>query len=184
MRHWFQYYDPTAPLPRFSTILQSWDTANKSGELNDFSVCTTWGAHDSRYFLLDVYRQRLDYPTLRRKILDQLDKFKPLTVLIEDRASGTQLIQDLKGEVGHLVKPYNPPPQTDKIMRLHSQTAHFEGGRVLLPSFAPWLAEYISELTSFPGIKHDDQVDSTTQALDYLSENKGLEVWKKLGRGY
>jgi phage terminase large subunit-like protein len=53
-------------------------------------------------------------------------------------------------------------------MRLHAQTAAFENGRVMLPSRAPWLSEYINELTSFPGARHDDQVDSTTQALDHL----------------
>jgi predicted phage terminase large subunit-like protein len=69
-------------------------------------------------------------------------------------------------------------------MRLHSQTAHFEGGKVLLPSSAPWLDEYVRELTSFPGAKNDDQVDSTSQALDYMSQGSGgMEVWKKLGRG-
>jgi len=184
LRDWLQYYDPAAPLHRFSTVLQSWDTANKSGELNDYSVCTTWGVHDARYYLLDVYRQKLDYPTLRRKVLEQLAKCKPQIILIEDRASGTQLIQDLMYESGQRIKPYDPPPQTDKIMRLHSQTAHFEGGKVLLPSSAPWLDEYVRELTSFPGAKHDDQVDSTTQALDYMSQDSGgMEVWKKLGRG-
>lgn len=184
LRDWLQYYDPAAPLPRFSTVLQSWDTANKSGELNDYSVCTTWGFHDARYYLLDVYRQKLDYPTLRRKVLEQLARYKPQIILIEDRASGTQLIQDLKYESGQRIRPYDPPPQTDKIMRLHSQTAHFEAGKVLLPSAAPWLDEYVRELTSFPGAKHDDQVDSTTQALDYMSQDgSGMEVWKKLGRG-
>jgi predicted phage terminase large subunit-like protein len=180
-RDWFQYYDPAAPLPTFSTVVQSWDTANKSGELNDYSVCTTWGAYNGWYYLLDVYRQKLDYPTLRRKVIEQFTKHKPHVVLIEDRASGTQLIQDLKYELVSRIRPYGPPPQTDKIMRLHAQTAHFEAGKVLLPSTAPWLDEYVRELTSFPGAKHDDQVDSTTQALDYMSQGSGgMEVWKKL----
>ena len=87
------------------------------------------------------------------------------SVVIEDRASGTQLIQDLRSElIG--VRPYDPPPGTDKIMRLHTQTSAFENGFVLLPTQAPWLADYIAELTSFPGSRYDGQVDSTTQALD------------------
>jgi predicted phage terminase large subunit-like protein len=69
------------------------------------------------------------------------------------------------------VTPYSPPPGTDKIMRLYAQTAMFENGRVLIPRRAPWLADYINELTSFPGSKHDDQVDATTQALHHMREN-------------
>ncbi len=179
---WLTYYDPAAPLPRFTTTLQSWDTANKSGELNDFSVCTTWGVYDRRYYLLDVFRERLDYPTLKRKVIELSNKHQPRTVLIEDKASGTQLIQDLRSDGHHRVKPYPPPPQTDKIMRLHAQTATFESGRVLLPSTAPWLAEYVRELTTFPGTKFDDQVDSTTQALDHMSQRSAGEMWAELGR--
>jgi predicted phage terminase large subunit-like protein len=103
------------------------------------------------------------------------------SIVIEDKASGTQLIQELKqGAVLYGIKPYEPPPGSDKILRLHTQTALFESGSVLLPVSAPWLDEYLRELTSFPGSKYDDQVDSTTQALDYLKKNGSLEVWQKL----
>ncbi len=61
-------------------------------------------------------------------------------------------------------------------MRLHAQTAVFENGRVLLPRRASWLTEYVNELTSFPGSRHDDQVDSTTQALDHLQANNNRVV--------
>jgi len=70
-----------------------------------------------------------------------------------------------------------------QIMRLFAQSHHFESGKVLLPSFALWLREFIRELTSFPGSKHDDQVDSTTQALPYMAPNTSSEIWAKLGRG-
>jgi predicted phage terminase large subunit-like protein len=179
---WLKYYDPAAPLPRFSMTLQSWDTANKSGELNDYSVCTTWGSYNGHYYLLDVVRQRLNYPDLKRKVTDQIRKYDPRVVLIEDKASGTQLIQDLKADGQYRVKPYPPPPQTDKIMRLHAQTAKFESGLVHLPSSAPWLPEYVRELTTFPGSKFDDQVDSTTQALDHMNQGPDLEMWARLGR--
>jgi predicted phage terminase large subunit-like protein len=156
--------------------VQSWDTANKSTELSDYSVCTTWGVHDRRYYLLDVFRQRLNYPDLKRKVQELSRRDRPNKILIEDRASGTQLIQDLKAEGVHAVTAYQPPAGTDKIMRLHAQTAQFENGRVLLPSRAPWLADYVNELTSFPGSRYDDQVDSTTQALDHLRLKKSMYV--------
>jgi len=69
-------------------------------------------------------------------------------------------------------------------MRLHAQSAEFESGRVILPNAAPWLNEYRRELTTFPGSKFDDQVDSTAQALDYMKKHRSLEIWAKLGRGY
>jgi predicted phage terminase large subunit-like protein len=171
-REWLHYYDPQAPLPKFTMVLQSWDTANKSGELNDFSVCTTWGVYDRRFYLLDVLRKRLNYPELKRMVLEQRKKYFPRETLIEDKASGTQLIQDLKSIGCYGVRAYPPPPGTDKIMRLHAQTARFEAGHVLLPSSASWLAEYVRELTAFPGTKFDDQVDSTTQALDHLARRR------------
>jgi predicted phage terminase large subunit-like protein len=100
--------------------------------------------------------------------------------LIEDKASGTQLIQDLQFEGLYGICAYEAPTGTDKILRLYAQTAEFESGRVLLPRSAPWLDVYKSELTTFPGSKYDDQVDSTTQALDYLKTYRSLLVWLKL----
>jgi predicted phage terminase large subunit-like protein len=88
-------------------------------------------------------------------------------VLIEDKASGTQLIQELISEGMYTITRCELPV-CDKIMRLHGQTAAFENGTVLLPKEAPWLADYVRELTTFPGNKHDDQVDSTTQALAWM----------------
>jgi predicted phage terminase large subunit-like protein len=107
-------------------------------------------------------------PDLKRKVQELAKLDRPHKILIEDRASGTQLIQELKAEGLYAVTAYQPPSGTDKIMRLYAQTATFENGRVLLPSRASWLSDYINELTSFPGARHDDQVDSTTQALDHL----------------
>lgn len=173
---WLVYYDVDGPLPDFIYILQSWDTANKSGELNDFSVCTTWGYYDGHYYLLHVYRARLNYPSLKRKVVELAEEHDPRIVVIEDKASGTQLIQDLQSEGHYRVKPYPPPPGTDKIMRLYSQTAKFENGLVLLPSSAPWLREYVHELTAFPGAKFDDQVDSTAQALDHMTVGRILTI--------
>jgi predicted phage terminase large subunit-like protein len=167
---WLRYYEPGTEPSAFGHVLQSWDTANKSGELNDFSVCTTWGVHQKKhYYLLDVFRRRLDFPGLKKAVREQDRLYRPRTILIEDRASGTQLIQDLKTEGLYRIKPYLPPSSSDKVMRLHAQTAVFESGRVLLPKNATWLPEYLKELAAFPGSKHDDQVDSTTQALEHIT---------------
>jgi predicted phage terminase large subunit-like protein len=181
---WLRFYDPGDLPDRFDEVVQSWDTANKATELSDYSVCTTWGVANERYYLLDLYRERLNYPDLRRKAPELAQLHRADTILIEDKASGTQLIQDLKDDRLFAVTPYSPPPGTDKIMRLYAQTALFENGRVLMPRRASWLVDYLNELTSFPGSKHDDQVDSTTQALHYMREHSSsLAIWRRLGRG-
>jgi predicted phage terminase large subunit-like protein len=178
---WLRFYEPGEEPGTFSQIVQSWDTANKSTELADYSVCTTWGVTYRKYYLLDVFRKKLNYPDLRRAILEQAKRHDAKNIVIEDKASGTQLIQDLNSEFVYGINAYKAPPGADKTMRLHAQTAMFENGFVLLPRNAPWLADYMKELTSFPGTRHDDQVDSTTQFLDYIRQNDDLEIWCKLG---
>jgi predicted phage terminase large subunit-like protein len=175
---WLRYYAPNELPKIFSMIVQSWDTANKTTELSDYSVCTTWGLSNGKFYLLDVFRKRLNYPDLKRAVLEQKRKFGTTHVIIEDKASGTQLIQDLKADGILNVKGIEHLPGTDKTMRLHSKTVCFENGQVLLPKDAPWLVEYVKEITGFPGTKYDDQVDSTTQALDYLQGPARLiETW-------
>lgn len=170
-REWLHYYEPyQLQQARWPSILQSWDTASKSSEMNDYSVCTTWQIIDGCFYLMDVFRQRLEFPGLKRAVLELREKFEPLKVMIEDRSSGTALIQALNSEYVYGIKAYTPPPGCDKYMRFAAQAIHFEGGRVLLPKEAPWLNDYIREITSFPGSKHDDQVDSTAQALAVLTE--------------
>ena len=177
---WLRYYDPGDLPARFSRIVQSWDTANKATELSDYSVCTTWGVHERRFYLLDVVRKRMEFPELQRRVRQEAARWPSPTILIEDKASGTQLIQNLRAEFFQGVSEYKPPPGSDKTMRLHIQTPAFEGGLVLLPRQAHWLADYVTEITSFPGSRHDDQVDSTSQALDHMRVPSKLETWAKL----
>ncbi len=137
--------------------MQSWDTANKPSELADYSVCTTWGVKGPRFYLLNVLRKKLSYPELRRAVVEQNALFRPQSIVIEDRASGTQLIQDLIDDGLSHVARFSP--DGDKIMRLHAQSAVIENGFVFLPEEAPWLADYLSELLTFPAGRHDDQVE-------------------------
>jgi predicted phage terminase large subunit-like protein len=101
-------------------------------------------------------------------VREQQSLFSANVVLIEDKASGTQLIQELIADGLDRVTRYKP--ECDKIMRLHAQTAAIESGFVYLPETAPWLAGYLHELTVFPKGKHDDQVDSTAQFLDWFKK--------------
>jgi predicted phage terminase large subunit-like protein len=97
--------------------VQSWDTANKATELSDFSVCTTWGIKDKTVYLLGLLRQRLEYPALKRAVREQQNLYHATEILIEDKASGTQLIQELIADGCHRVTRYQP--DCDKIMRMH-----------------------------------------------------------------
>lgn len=179
---WLRYYEPGEQPASFSRTVISLDSANKATELSDYSVFIIWGVDYKHYYLLDVVRLKLNYPDLKRKAAELASKYPASTILIEDKASGTQLIQELQSDFVNGVTAYKPPPGADKIMRLHAQTAMFENGRVLLPRSAPWLADYIHELTSFPGSRYDDQVNSTTQFLDYIGRDNGLDTWIKLGQ--
>jgi len=163
----FKRYGEKDRPERFDRIVQSWDTANKATELSDFSVCTTWGVRGKDLFLLDLFRRRLEYPALKRAVREQQSLFGANEVLIEDKASGTQLIQELITDGCYGVTPYQPT--CDKIMRLNAQTAMIENF-VYIPEAAPWLAEYLHELMVFPNGKHDDQVDSTAQFLDWFKK--------------
>jgi predicted phage terminase large subunit-like protein len=163
---WFKRYNDKNRPETFDRIVQSWDTANKANELSDFSVCTTWGIKGKELFLIGLFRRRLEYPALKRAVREQQGLYNADVVLIEDKASGTQLIQELRSEgCGGVTTQYQPT--ADKVMRMHAQTALIENGFVFIPESAPWVAEYVHEITVFPNGKHDDQVDSTAQFLDW-----------------
>jgi len=170
---WFKRYSAKEVPESFDRIVQSWDTANKATELSDFSACTTWGIKGKNLYLLSVLRRRLEYPALKRTVREQQSLFNANVVLIEDKASGTQLIQELVVEGCCAVTKYKP--ECEKVMRLHAQTALIENGFVYIPESAPWVAEYLHEMTVFPKGKHDDQVDSTAQFLDWFK--KPMPSW-------
>jgi len=128
---WFKNYAANELPDKFDQVVQSWDTANKASELSDFSVCTTWGIRGKSLYLLHVMRRRMEYPELKRAVREQCEAFEASVVLIEDKASGTQLIQELIEQGLHAVTRYQP--QTDKIMRMHAQTAMIENGLSICP---------------------------------------------------
>jgi predicted phage terminase large subunit-like protein len=178
---WLCSYSPEERPKKFSFVLQSWDTASKSGELNDYSVCTTWGLYDGFFYLLDVWRKRVGYPELKRAALDLFRKYGPHKILIEDKSSGIALIQDLRSDGVRRTEAHKLLPGVDKVVRFSTQTIHFEQRKVIIPEKSPWRDEWVREITGFPGTKYDDQVDSTTQALDYLSsKGKSLASWSRL----
>jgi len=180
---WFKRY-AAAELPtKFEQVFQSWDTANTDNELADFSVCSTWGVVNQDLYLIHVFRKRLEFPDLKRAVVEQAAAFRPNTILVEDKGSGTSLIQDLVREGMHALK--GCVPVGNKVMRMSTVTSTMENGFVHLPDKAPWLADFLHELAHFPHGKNDDQADSVSQALDWFkqSANQGytvLEYYKQL----
>jgi predicted phage terminase large subunit-like protein len=147
--------------------VQSWDTAHKTGEHNDYSVCTTWGrTPDRHYHLLDVFRAKLAFPQLVARVQVLHDQYRPGTILVEDSASGSSLIQSLRQDKNFPIKAIRP--EGDKVTRLNLLTGVIESGHVILPPEAPWIEDFLLEITRFPRAKHDDQVDSLTQALAWM----------------
>ena len=168
-RAWIARY-VRSELPSFDQVVQSWDTASKATEIHDYSVCTTWGVTKDRHiYLLHVLRRRLTYPDLKRAVREQAELHNADVVLVEDKISGTSLIQDLSRDGFYKARP--SVPKGEKALRLLGVAAMFENGFVHVAADAPWADDYVDEIISFPG-KYDDQVDSTTQALLWIRENR------------
>ena len=116
-----------------------------------------------RWYLIDVWRKRVDYPELRAAVITLAAKHKAKRVLVEDTGAGTSLVQELRrGKVPGIVAV---KVEHDKVSRMAVVSAKFESGQVYLPKRAPWLADFERELFAFPGVKYDDQCDSVSQAL-------------------
>jgi predicted phage terminase large subunit-like protein len=162
-RGWINRYEDLPSRRELSLVLQSWDTANKGGPANDFSVCTTWFiTRDRRWYLVDVWRNRVDYPGLKAAVRSLAARHTARRVLVEDAGAGTSLVQELLGDVDGILAV---KPDRDKISRMAVVSAKFESGLVFIPERASWLADFEAELFAFPGSRHDDQCDSVSQAL-------------------
>jgi predicted phage terminase large subunit-like protein len=180
-RDWPRRYDQLPERNSSTMVLQSWDTATKDSAQSDYSVCTTWYYQDKRYYLVDVVRDRVDYPTLRALANSHAKLHNPNVILIEEAGVGTALAKELN-DVGLPTIPVKP--ERDKPTRMSIQSAKFQAGQVFLPNEASWLNDLETELFSFPGGRHDDQVDSISQALAYeiSSSEWSDEALKNLGK--
>jgi predicted phage terminase large subunit-like protein len=171
-RSWFLAYDNLPASPSQTKIVQSWDVAMMTGGQNDYSACTTWLTHKNDAYLLHVYRGRLEYPELRRKVIALATEHNATTVLIENAGPGMNLLQDLRAAMPQgMTRPIGVKPEGSKVDRMAAQSAKIEAGHVHLPNSAPWLGEFLTELLSFPNGRHDDQVDSVSQFLRWLQND-------------
>jgi predicted phage terminase large subunit-like protein len=172
-RHWIRRYEELPPSSERIMVVQSWDTANKGGPDNDWSVCTTWlFARNKRFYLIDVWRGRVDYPALKARVRSHAELWDAKRVLVEDAGAGTMLVQELRGVVAGII-PVRP--ERDKVVRMSAASALMEAGQVSFPKQASWLADLEDELFVFPAGRHDDQCDSISQAL--LDNNISFMRW-------
>ena len=170
---WFRRYraapDPAAGAVRY---VQSWDTAQKEGEMNDYSVCTEWAIEGPAAYLLRVHRDKVDSVDLLRNARALYRTRRPSAVLIEDKGSGTGLIQALRRDAELSIPVVPIDPRQDKIVRADNVAPLIEAGHIHIPEDADWLHDFEAEVRNFPNAAHDDQVDSVTQFVEWFARGQ------------
>lgn len=187
---WFKYYDILPPM-KYRMIYA--DTAQKTAEHNDYSVFECWGlGHDGRIYLIDLIRGKWEAPELEKRaplfwnkhkaadavVLGQLRKMK-----VEDKSSGTGLVQKIKNE--NVIPIAGIERTKDKYTRLLDVLGYIESGYVVIPRNEPFTLDFISECEAFTADDthlHDDQVDPMIDAIEDMIASSKLGVWSKLGK--
>ncbi|MDB5507160.1 MAG: phage uncharacterized protein [Devosia sp.] len=166
-RSWLHYFDKRPD--EFEFVMVSWDLASTIAEDSDYSVGTVWGRIDRDFYLLDVLRDRWESPDLRRLIEDTHFRYNAHATVIEKAGIGDAVGAEMRRQ--SRIRPILIPVTKDKQARLIAHAPKFEAGQVWIPSEASWLGNYVGELLAFPSGRNDDQVDSTSQALAYLTRH-------------
>lgn len=171
-RSWFGTYTELPAIDQHSIMVLSIDTAAKATEIADYSVIMVLRYHrqSKQSFIIDIVRERFEFPDLRRKVLEVNAQHSPHYILIEDKGSGMSLIQELQRQGIH---PISISPKIEKVLRVQAATPQLERGEVLMPANARWLEDFFSEICAYPQSKHDDQVDCLTQHLNWLPDAWG-----------
>jgi predicted phage terminase large subunit-like protein len=170
-REWWQEWPDDRP-PQCDFILQSWDTAFEKTQRADYSACTTWGVfyhpddagiEQANIILLNAFRDRMEFPELKRVAIEEYRDWDPDSVIIEKKASGAPLIYEMRS-MGIPVQEFTPTRGNDKISRLNAVADIFASGRVWAPA-TRWAEEVIDEVAEFPAGTHDDYVDTVSMAM-------------------
>jgi predicted phage terminase large subunit-like protein len=175
-KEWIKHWPEDNP-PSCEYLIQSYDTAFLKSERADYTAITTWGVFhpegkigdelysgaDAHLILLDCVKERLDFPELKREAMRLYEHWEPDSVIIETKASGIPLTQELRRQ-GIPINTFSPSKGQDKIARLNTVSAIFQEGRVWLPETS-WAQELMDEIVDFPNGENDDCVDATTLAL-------------------
>lgn len=163
---WVQYY--TVLPKRFEEILLSWDMTFKDTKGSDYVVGQVWGKDGANAYLLDQVRDRMDFTATVAAFIAQSNKWpQAIRKLVEDKANGPAVMSHLKAKVPGLIPV---EPDGSKVARTYAVSPFWEAGNVWLPSpaLAPWVTDFVAEVTTFPAAPNDDQNDAMTQALREL----------------
>jgi predicted phage terminase large subunit-like protein len=170
-REWWREWEHTSP-PPCEAVIQSWDTAFLKTQRADYSACTTWGifyhpddngASRPNLILLDAFKDKLEFPELKKAAYQMYYDWEPDQMIVEAKAAGSPLIFELRA-MGIPVTEFTPSRGQDKIARVNAVTDLFASGIVWVPP-TRWAEELVEEAAAFPAGEHDDLVDSMTQAL-------------------
>jgi predicted phage terminase large subunit-like protein len=173
-REMWKIWEPEKP-PECEYIIQSWDTAHETKTSADYSACTTWGVwfneednDNAHIILLDAIKGRWAFPDLKKRASEYYREWEPDACLIEKKAAGAPLIQELRA-MGIPISEFSPSrgktgTSNDKVVRLNAVSDMFTSGRVWVPD-TRWARELVEEVAAFPAGEHDDYVDTMTQAL-------------------
>jgi predicted phage terminase large subunit-like protein len=177
---WFERYRVLPIDAHILRVIQSWDTANGSNPEADYSVMGLWLETTTMLYLAEVYRERLNHPDLLRTVRSKADQGwngrAVDALLIENKASGTSIIQHIRSETKLPVIDINP--EGDKVTRMSVESPFIEAGNVALPENAPWLSDYEQEIRNFPNSANKDQVDMTSQTIKWVrSDSTGPRIW-------
>ena len=172
-RSWWRFYDP-AKITQFGAEMISVDATFKKTDTSDFVSIQVWGKLEGNYYLRYCLNQRLDFPgTVKALMMVKALYPRAYTILIEDKANGSAIIQTLWQEY-HLTGVIPVNPGGGKISRVNAVSPAIESGHVFLPLGAPWLEDYLRQFSEFPNGKHDDMVDATTQCLYRMIYSSGI----------
>ncbi|OTP81693.1 phage terminase large subunit [Gilliamella apicola] len=179
---WFKLY---RMLPDLKFTIITVDTAQKTKERNDYSVFALWGQGiDGNAYLIDILRGKWESPDLikmaTRFWCKHREKFKPRSMNVEDKVSGTTLVQTLSKTADPVIPIIAIQRNTDKITRALDVAPFIESGRVYLPEQADWLSDFITEHAQFPNGAHDDQVDTTSDGLNAIFGKQITTIWDVL----
>jgi predicted phage terminase large subunit-like protein len=181
-REWFDVTSSLTLGTMKPFIVQSWDTAFKKKQENDYSVCTTWQVFRDRYQLINIFRERMEFPELKKKVIELNNEYNPNEIIIEDKASGISLIQELNRETKLPIKAIKV--SSDKVSRVHSITPLIESGKVTLYTQMDDVNIFLNECEDFPNGEYDDMVDSMSQALEYLRMNPQISIPRPVTKRY
>jgi predicted phage terminase large subunit-like protein len=170
-REWWKIWEDEDP-PHCDYTLMAWDTAFEKSNRADYSACTLWGVFEkedengifqTNLILLNAFRDRLEFPSLKKRVIEEWQEWNPDSMIIEKKASGAPLIYELRA-MGIPVQEFTPVRGNDKITRLNAVSDLFASGRVWAPN-THWAEEVVDEVASFPSGEHDDYVDTVSLAL-------------------